>query len=87
MSPSRRAVTVSASATGRRERQCTWQGESAGPATRDPVCGRVITGEQALLVADHHGTTYLFCSEHCRMLCALHPEAFTADEARTAARE
>ena len=51
------------------------------------MCGRVITGEQALLVADHHGTTYLFCSEHCRMLCALHPEAFTADEARTAARE
>jgi YHS domain-containing protein len=55
--------------------------ETVRPLTRGPVCGRHITEAQALLRAEHHGRTYLFCSEHCRMLFALRPESFAVDKA------
>jgi len=61
--------------------------ESADPSMRDPVCGREIARERALLVTEHDGTIYPFCSERCRMLFALHPEAFAAAEARPALQE
>ena len=55
--------------------------------TQDPVCGRHITEAQALLRAEHHGRTYLFCSERCRMLFALRPDSYAVDEAQLAAEE
>jgi len=43
---------------------------------RDPVCGRELTREQALLSAEVKGRTYLFCSERCRMLFSIRPAWF-----------
>ena len=59
----------------------------ADPSMRDPVCGMESAHERALLITQHDGRTYPFCSERCRMLFALHPEAFAADEARPALQE
>jgi YHS domain-containing protein len=42
----------------------------------DPVCGREMTDEQALLTAEVKGETYVFCSERCRMLFAIRPGWF-----------
>lgn len=54
--------------------------ETVGPLTRDPVCARQIAEAQALLSAEHHGRTYLLCSERCRMQFALRPDSFAVDE-------
>ena len=43
---------------------------------RDPVCGRELTADQALLTAELRGHTYLFCSERCRMLFSIRPAWF-----------
>ena len=45
-------------------------------ADRDPVCGRELTTEQALLSTELKGRTYLFCSERCRMLFSIRPAWF-----------
>jgi YHS domain-containing protein len=45
---------------------------------RDPVCGRELTREQALLSAEVKERTYLFCSERCRMLFSIRPAWFIA---------
>ena len=45
--------------------------------TKDPVCGREIAAGQALLLSEHGGALYPFCSEHCRMLFSLDPERYT----------
>ena len=58
--------------------------DSPDAVMRDPVCGRQVAREGTLLVAEHDGRTYPFCSDRCRMLFALHPEAFTVDGARPA---
>jgi len=50
------------------------------PLMKDPMCGRHITEAQALLRAEHRGRTYLFCSERCRMLFALHRDSFALAE-------
>ena len=42
----------------------------------DPVCGRELTGEQALLRTEIDGRRYLFCSERCRMLFSIRPGWF-----------
>ena len=42
----------------------------------DPVCGRELTEEQALLSAEVDGDRYLLCSERCRMLFSLRPGWF-----------
>lgn len=42
----------------------------------DPVCGRELTEEQALLSTQVKGDTYLFCSERCRMLFSIRPGWF-----------
>jgi YHS domain-containing protein len=47
---------------------------------RDPVCGRQLTETQALLTTDHGDRRYLFCSERCRMLFALHPGSYAGDQ-------
>jgi YHS domain-containing protein len=50
------------------------------PVTQDPVCGRHMDEERALLSAEYKGRRYLFCSERCRMLFALRPESFAVEE-------
>lgn len=61
--------------------------QTVNPLMRDPVCGGHISEAQALLRAQHRGRTYLFCSEHCRMLFALRPDSFTVGGARPEAGE
>ena len=65
--------------------------EILDPELRDPVCGRHINETSALLRDEYEGRTYLFCSERCRMLFSLRPEAYavrcgeTGDDDATAA--
>src|SRR3954468_11290036 len=42
----------------------------------DPVCGMTVTPSSAAGSFEHNGTTYYFCSEHCRKKFAADPEAF-----------
>jgi YHS domain-containing protein len=51
-------------------------GEPLSHLERDPVCGRELTREQALLSAEVKGHSYLFCSERCRMLFSIRPAWF-----------
>jgi YHS domain-containing protein len=51
-------------------------GDSPCHLERDPVCGRELTREQALLSSEMKGRTYLFCSERCRMLFSIRPAWF-----------
>jgi YHS domain-containing protein len=51
------------------------------PQLADPVCGRTMTEAQALLRAEREGRTYLFCSERCRMLFSLRPDAYAVNKA------
>jgi len=59
--------------------------ETTDPQLRDPVCGRHITAASALLRDEYEGHTYLFCSEHCRMLFSLRPEAYAVRGGETSA--
>jgi len=52
--------------------------------TTDPVCGREMTVGMELLDTEYGGCVYPFCSEHCRMLFALHPERYVAEPTRDA---
>ena len=49
------------------------------PLTTDPVCGREMTVGMELLHSEYDGKLYPFCSEHCRMLFALHPERYVVE--------
>ena len=51
-------------------------GEPPCRLQRDPVCGRELTHDQALLTTEVKGRTYLFCSERCRMLFSIRPAWF-----------
>ena len=42
----------------------------------DPVCGRQLTRDQALLSTEIDGRRLLFCSERCRMLFSIRPGWF-----------
>ena len=42
----------------------------------DPVCGRELSEEQALLSTEVSGDRYLFCSERCRLLFSIRPGWF-----------
>ena len=42
----------------------------------DPVCGRELSEEQALLSTEVSGDRYLFCSELCRLLFSIRPGWF-----------
>jgi YHS domain-containing protein len=53
----------------------------------DPVCGRQLTEAQALLTTDHGSRRYLFCSERCRMMFALHADSYVGDDEDTDAHE
>jgi YHS domain-containing protein len=54
---------------------------------RDPVCGRELTREQALLSAEVKGRSYLFCSERCRMLFSIRPAWFVESAAEAPRRK
>ena len=54
--------------------------------TTDPVCGREMTAGTELLDTEYGGKVHPFCSEHCRMLFALHPETYVAESAGNAPR-
>jgi len=45
----------------------------------DPVCGMTVDREKAL-TAVHDGTTYLFCSEHCRGSFEAGPERYLGSD-------
>jgi YHS domain-containing protein len=51
---------------------------------RDPVCGRELPCEQALLRAESKGRTYLFCSERRRMPFSIRPGWFVDRAEETA---
>ena len=43
---------------------------------KDPVCGMTVRPETASASADHHGTTYYFCSRGCREKFVADPERY-----------
>jgi P-type Cu+ transporter len=49
---------------------------------RDPVCGAEIDPLRALFIVDYQGESHPICSEHCRMLFALHPERYVEQRAQ-----
>jgi YHS domain-containing protein len=61
-------------------------GDPPGVLERDPVCGRELTREQALLRTEVKGRTYLFCSERCRMLFSIR-QAWFVEQADVSARQ
>ena len=54
--------------------------------TTDPVCGREMAAGMELLDTEYGGKVYPFCSEHCRMLFALHPERYVTEQTGDAPR-
>ena len=48
--------------------------------TVDPVCGREITPGRELFIAECGDKVLPFCSEHCRMLFALHQERYVEEQ-------
>jgi P-type Cu+ transporter len=54
---------------------------------RDPVCGRELPREQALLSTEMKGRTYLFCSERCRMLFSIRPAWFVEHADKSSRRK
>lgn len=43
--------------------------------TVDPVCGMTVDPAKAANKSEHKGTTYYFCSEHCKRTFDADPEA------------
>lgn len=43
---------------------------------RDPVCGMEVKKSSTLLVSDHFGRTFHFCSEQCRRLFDINPNKY-----------
>ena len=54
--------------------------------TTDPVWGREMAAGMELLHTECGGEVHRFCSEHCRMRFALHPEKHVAAPAGGAPR-
>src|SRR6476646_8915240 len=52
----------------------TEEAARTAPTVLDPVCGMTVAAD-APLHAEHDGTTYRFCSEHCRARFVADPEA------------
>ena len=63
------------------------QYRAAGPADltaggqTDPVCGMTVDPAHAAGTATHRGTTYYFCSTHCRQKFAADPARYTGERA------
>jgi YHS domain-containing protein len=63
-------------ALGEHDAEVQSMSESHRQPACDPVCGRELSEEHALLSIDVDGDTYLFCSERCRMLFSVRPGWF-----------
>ena len=61
------------SATARVERDQLQQPQTV----KDPVCGMMITPEDAVESIEHEATTYYFCSRDCAESFSEAPEDFT----------
>ncbi|MFQ6618208.1 MAG: YHS domain-containing protein [Fidelibacterota bacterium] len=48
--------------------------------TKDPVCGMVVSEEQAAGTSTHMGKTYLFCSSLCKMKFDVDPSKYVEKE-------
>jgi YHS domain-containing protein len=58
--------------------------ESSKPRLVDPVCGMEVA-DSTSWQAEHEGTRYHFCSEHCRVQFVEDPDKFTAKTSQDAA--
>ncbi len=56
----------------------------AKDANRDPVCGMTVPPERAAARLEHAGTTYYFCSLHCRERFLAEPEKYVAPATKPA---
>ncbi len=43
--------------------------------SKDPVCGMMVRGE-TLLISEHFGKTYQFCSDQCKKIFELNPNKY-----------
>ena len=43
----------------------------------DPVCGMTINDADAVATSVHDGTTFYFCSEHCKQQFDASPATYT----------
>lgn len=43
---------------------------------KDPVCGMNVDPQSAAATAEHGGTSYYFCSEHCRKQFEANPAQY-----------
>ena len=48
----------------------------AGASVTDPVCGMVVSPEQAAGSLEYEGRTYFFCGEHCLEKFRAEPERY-----------
>jgi len=55
--------------------------ESPELPKKDPVCGMMITKEEAAAQSRENGETYLFCSAHCLHKFEAHPEKYVQERA------
>lgn len=46
-------------------------------AVKDPVCGMTIEESEAFATVVHEGTTYSFCSQHCKEAFEANPGDYT----------
>jgi len=46
----------------------------------DPVCKMIIDESDAVATSLHKGTTYYFCTEHCKEVFDKNPEVFLSDK-------
>ncbi len=51
----------------------------------DPVCGMTVDPHAGKPTYDHHGHTYYFCSEGCRIKFAADPERYLDKSGRAGA--
>ena len=54
--------------------------------TADPVCGKEMAAGMDLFDTEYGGKVTTCCSEHGRLLVALHPETYVAEPAGDAPR-
>jgi YHS domain-containing protein len=55
-------------------------------SAKDPVCGMDVD-QTTEWQAEHRGTTYRFCSQHCRTRFLANPETFTSKDGRSEENE
>ena len=51
--------------------------------SKDPVCGMNIDEKKTLVITQHRGKTYYFCSPGCRETFTRNPEKFVGENVGT----